>query len=332
MRNRCQRPWRVYRPGIVVGHSQTGQIDKVDGPYYFFKLIQKLRQSLPPWFPLIGLEGGYINLVPVDYVVAAMDHLAHLPGHDGQCFHLTDPRQRRVGEVLNLFARAGHAPTMAFRLGPEARRPDPGGRHRLAVELPAAAAGDRHGLARPQDSARRHAVLQLADPLRLYAHAATARGQRGAGAGARGLRLEAVGLLGTPPRSGPVARPQSRGRRARQGGVDHRRVLRHRPGRRRALCRRGRARNHRRARPREAGGGAQPARRAGRQRPRHRLRHRGPARRATRWRSRCSPSMAASTSSSTMRAARYAARSNCPTTASTTSSAPCSSTTSPSCA
>ncbi len=119
VRGRCRRPWRIYRPGIVVGHSPTGQIDKVDGPYYLFKMIQKLRQSLPPWFPLVGLEGGYINLVPVDYVVAAMDHLSHLPGQDGQCFHLTDPRQRRVGEVLNLFARAGHAPTMAFRLDPK---------------------------------------------------------------------------------------------------------------------------------------------------------------------------------------------------------------------
>ena len=119
VRNRCKRPWRVYRPGIVVGHSQTGQIDKIDGPYYFFKAIQKLRQSLPPWFPLIGLEGGYINLVPVDFVAAAMDHIAHAPGQDGQCFHLIDPRQRRVGEVLNLFARTGHAPTMAFRVDPK---------------------------------------------------------------------------------------------------------------------------------------------------------------------------------------------------------------------
>jgi NAD(P)-dependent dehydrogenase (short-subunit alcohol dehydrogenase family) len=119
VRNRCKRPWRVYRPGIVVGHSQTGQIDKIDGPYYFFKAIQKLRQSLPPWFPLIGLEGGYINLVPVDFVAAAMDHIAHTPDQDGQCFHLTDPRQRRVGEVLNLFARTGHAPTMAFRVDPK---------------------------------------------------------------------------------------------------------------------------------------------------------------------------------------------------------------------
>ena len=119
VRKRCKRPWRIYRPGLVVGHSQTGQIDKVDGPYYFFKMIQKLRHSLPAWFPLIGVEGGYINLVPVDFVAAAMDHLAHVEGQDGQCFHLVDPRQRRVGEVLNLFARAGHAPTMAFRLDPK---------------------------------------------------------------------------------------------------------------------------------------------------------------------------------------------------------------------
>ena len=119
VRKRCKRPWRIYRPGLVVGHSQTGQIDKIDGPYYFFKMIQKLRHSLPAWFPLIGVEGGYINLVPVDFVTAAMDHLAHVEGQDGQCFHLVDPRQRRVGEVLNLFARAGHAPTMAFRLDPK---------------------------------------------------------------------------------------------------------------------------------------------------------------------------------------------------------------------
>jgi NAD(P)-dependent dehydrogenase (short-subunit alcohol dehydrogenase family) len=119
VRKRCKVPWRIYRPGIVVGDSRTGEIDKVDGPYYFFKMIQKLRHALPAWFPLIGFEGGYINIVPVDFVAAALDHIAHVEGHDGECFHLTDPRQRRVGEVLNLFARSGHAPTMAFRLDPK---------------------------------------------------------------------------------------------------------------------------------------------------------------------------------------------------------------------
>jgi NAD(P)-dependent dehydrogenase (short-subunit alcohol dehydrogenase family) len=103
---------------MVVGHSQTGVIDKTDGPYYFFKAIQKIRDQVPRWFPLIGIEGGHINLVPVDFVAAALAHLAHVPGHDGRCFHLTDPRDRRVGEVLNLFAAAAHAPTMTLRLEP----------------------------------------------------------------------------------------------------------------------------------------------------------------------------------------------------------------------
>ncbi len=109
-------PFRIYRPGAVVGHSKTGFIDKIDGPYYFFKALQKLRESWPRWIPLVGVEGGYINLVPVDFVVDAMVHLAHQPKLDGRCFHLTDPKVRRVGEVLNIFARAAHAPEMAFRL------------------------------------------------------------------------------------------------------------------------------------------------------------------------------------------------------------------------
>ncbi len=116
VRGQCQVPWRIYRPGIVVGDSQSGEMDKVDGPYYFFRLIQKMRKLLPPWLPAIGIEGGRINLVPVDFVVAALDHLAHLKGHDGQCFHLTDPHPARVGEVLNIFASAAHAPPMLLRV------------------------------------------------------------------------------------------------------------------------------------------------------------------------------------------------------------------------
>ena len=111
-------PWRVYRPAMVVGHSGSGVMDKVDGPYYVFRLIRALRSLLPPWVPVIGFEGGHINLVPVDFVAAALAHLAHVPGHDGRCFHLTDPRDRRVGEVLNVFAKAAHAPTMTLRLEP----------------------------------------------------------------------------------------------------------------------------------------------------------------------------------------------------------------------
>jgi NAD(P)-dependent dehydrogenase (short-subunit alcohol dehydrogenase family) len=118
VRGTCRIPWRIYRPGMVVGDSRSGEMDKVDGPYYFFKLIQLVRDVLPRWMPLIGLEGGHINLVPVDFVVAALDHLAHLPGEDGACFHLVDRRDRRIAEVLNVFAEAAHAPTMSMRVDP----------------------------------------------------------------------------------------------------------------------------------------------------------------------------------------------------------------------
>ena len=115
-RKECTMPWRVYRPGLVVGDSSTGEMDKIDGPYYFFKLIQKMRKILPPWMPSIGLEGGRINIVPVDFVVAAMDHIMHLEKGDGRAFHLTDPNPHRVGDVLNIFCKAAHAPRMEMRI------------------------------------------------------------------------------------------------------------------------------------------------------------------------------------------------------------------------
>ncbi len=116
VRRECKLPWRIYRPAIVVGDSRTGEMDKIDGPYYFFKLIQKMRKLLPSWVPAIGIEGGRINVVPVDFVVAAVDHIAHLRNEDGKCFHLTDPSPMRVGDLLNTISRAAHAPEMAFRI------------------------------------------------------------------------------------------------------------------------------------------------------------------------------------------------------------------------
>ncbi len=116
VRHECKIPWRIYRPGMVVGHSQTGEMDKIDGPYYLFPLIKKMRQMLPQWMPMLGLEGGRINIVPVDFIADAMDHIAHKKGLDGKCFHLVDPDPQRVGEVLNTFCRAGHAPEMTMRI------------------------------------------------------------------------------------------------------------------------------------------------------------------------------------------------------------------------
>ena len=68
-------------------------MDKIDGPYYFFKLLQKLRNALPEWFPLAGPEGGQTNIVPVDFV--ARGDGPHRPPAGrrlpGDTFHLVDP-------------------------------------------------------------------------------------------------------------------------------------------------------------------------------------------------------------------------------------------------
>ncbi|MBI2396527.1 MAG: SDR family oxidoreductase [Xanthomonadales bacterium] len=116
VRSDAKIPYRIYRPAIVIGHSQTGEIDKIDGPYYFFRLIKRMREWLPAWMPTVGIEGARVNVVPVDYVVNAMDHIAHKAGLDGHCFQLVDPEPMRVGELLNTFARAAHAPEMTMRL------------------------------------------------------------------------------------------------------------------------------------------------------------------------------------------------------------------------
>src|SRR5215210_3025228 len=113
VREEATVPWRVYRPAIVVGDSQTGAMDKVDGPYYFFPAMKMMRDRLPAWLPLVGVDLGDTNVVPVDYVAKAMDHLAHLPGHDGEAFHLVNPEPQPVAEMINIFCAAAGAPQFA---------------------------------------------------------------------------------------------------------------------------------------------------------------------------------------------------------------------------
>ena len=217
VRRECKRPFRIYRPGFVVGDSKTGQIDKIDGPYYFFKSIQKMREILPPWMPTIGIEGGRINIVPVDFVADALDYLAHQKGLDGRCFHLTDPSpasSRRSAEH--------------FRQGC-ARAADDDADQRKAVRIHSRAAAVRAGLARAgqardeggaersRHSARRIPVRQLADALRQSRGGQGAEGIGHRRSRSRIVRGEALGLLGAQPRSGPVHRPQPRRPRAGQG-------------------------------------------------------------------------------------------------------------------
>ncbi|SFF23239.1 Short-chain dehydrogenase [Fontimonas thermophila] len=116
VREEARVPFRIYRPGAVVGHSETGEMDKIDGPYYFFKTIQKISYTVPKWLPLLGVEGGRVPIAPVDYVAKAIDYIAHLDGHDGETFCLIQSRSPTVGELLQIFFEAAHGPNFAKKL------------------------------------------------------------------------------------------------------------------------------------------------------------------------------------------------------------------------
>ncbi|MBX7219958.1 MAG: SDR family oxidoreductase [Blastocatellia bacterium] len=116
VREECKVPFRVYRPGIVIGSSVTGEIDKIDGPYYFFKMLQTISYKVPKWLPLLGIHGGKVPIVPVDYVAAAMDAIAHKPGWDGKAFFLLQSKAPSLGEVIETFLTAGHGPGFATKL------------------------------------------------------------------------------------------------------------------------------------------------------------------------------------------------------------------------
>ena len=114
---RAQRdvPFRVYRPSAVVGDSRTGEMDKIDGPYYFLPAISRLA-ALPQRLPMPAPELGATNLVPVDYVVEAMECLMHREAASGSTYHLASPRPQKLSEVYNAFARAAGGPRIVATL------------------------------------------------------------------------------------------------------------------------------------------------------------------------------------------------------------------------
>ncbi|BBY32839.1 short chain dehydrogenase [Mycolicibacter minnesotensis] len=107
--------YRVYRPAVVVGDSRTGEMDKVDGPYYFFPLLAKLA-ALPRLTPMAVPNTGRTNVVPVDYVVDALVELMHADGYDGRTFHLTSPRSIGLPDIYRAVAREAGLPPLRATL------------------------------------------------------------------------------------------------------------------------------------------------------------------------------------------------------------------------
>lgn len=103
--------YRVYRPAVVVGDSRTGEMDKIDGPYYFFGVLAKLA-VLPRFTPMVLPDTGRTNIVPVDYVVDALVELMHADGRDGQTFHLTSPKTIGLRGIYRGVAEAAGLPPL----------------------------------------------------------------------------------------------------------------------------------------------------------------------------------------------------------------------------
>jgi thioester reductase-like protein/short-subunit dehydrogenase len=107
--------YRIYRPGAVVGDSHTGEMDKVDGPYYLFPVLAKLAK-LPSFTPMMLPDTGRTNIVPVDYVVDALVWLMHAPDRDGQTFHLTAPEPIGLQGIYRGVAKEAGLPPMRAAL------------------------------------------------------------------------------------------------------------------------------------------------------------------------------------------------------------------------
>ncbi|WP_100333811.1 SDR family oxidoreductase [Bacillus alkalisoli] len=93
-------PQTIIRPGIVIGHSETGKTAKFDGPYMILNCFHSLRYL--PFIPYLGKGDAELNVVPVDYVIKATAHLAHAESGLNKTFHLTHPQPILIKEAYEL--------------------------------------------------------------------------------------------------------------------------------------------------------------------------------------------------------------------------------------
>ncbi len=99
-------PVTVVRPSIIVGSTDTGDIDRFDGVYAIAILVVTSPVTVP--LPLPGPGSAPLNLVPVDFVTNAVARLALDKRAAGRTFHIVDPSPLSARHVYDLIAkRAG---------------------------------------------------------------------------------------------------------------------------------------------------------------------------------------------------------------------------------
>ena len=98
-------PATIYRPAIVVGDSATGETQKYDGPYYVIRWMLRWGRWAP--VPIAPGAGRYtVNVVPRDFVVAALAHLSGRPEGVGKVYQLCDPDPLTVPALLDVLEKA----------------------------------------------------------------------------------------------------------------------------------------------------------------------------------------------------------------------------------
>jgi thioester reductase-like protein len=93
-------PTTIIRPGIVKGHSKTGETVKFDGPYFILNFYHSLKWL--PVIPYLGKGTAEGNFVPVDYIFDSTLFLSHSKRGIGKTYHLTDPNPYKMREVCKM--------------------------------------------------------------------------------------------------------------------------------------------------------------------------------------------------------------------------------------
>lgn len=92
-------PVTIFRPSVVVGDSETGEIPKYDGIYYLINYLRKAPGLLR--LVNVGNDNVRLNLVPVDFVVDAMVALGNDEDAVGKTIALADPAPLTTRELFD---------------------------------------------------------------------------------------------------------------------------------------------------------------------------------------------------------------------------------------
>jgi thioester reductase-like protein len=112
-------PTTIYRPAIVVGDSQTGETQKFDGPYYMLRTVSRAVRMKSP-IPQFGKAGAPFNVVPVDFVLDALEAAAAEPSAVGETLHLVDPEPITAAELARLLAVEYSGREPGYKVPPKA--------------------------------------------------------------------------------------------------------------------------------------------------------------------------------------------------------------------